>query len=151
MPRFARSLGTLALSFALVGSLMLQPMDAGPYSADSIWDWKPVLHRTAREVPDPAWFDMQPGERVADAGCVVAAMREWGASESAIRFFEATGQFLQSFDEHGRIDSGLATSPWVNNGRGEAVLLNGSPSGDADLTCVGNAPRAGRRSPVMLN
>jgi hypothetical protein len=55
-------------------------------------------------------------------------MRQLGASESAVRFFEMTNQFLNTFDARGAIDFGLASAPWLNMGRGEGVLLNGSPS-----------------------
>ncbi|HEY3059325.1 MAG TPA: hypothetical protein VGL99_10160 [Chloroflexota bacterium] len=141
------TLGTLVAQFALVSSLMVQPMDTGPYSAESIWDWSQHFTALPERCPTPAWFDMKPDERVADAGCIAAAMREWGASESAIRFFETTGQFLQSFDEHGHIDSGLASSPWVNDGRGEAVLLNGSPSAMLISRVVGNATEGWQAQP----
>jgi hypothetical protein len=133
------TLGILVAQLALIGSLAFQPTDTGPYSAESIWDWSQHFTALPEKCPTAAWFDMKPGERVADAGCVIAAMREWGASESAVRFFEETGQFLQSFDENGRIDTGLASSPWVNDGRGEAVLLNGSPSAMLISRVIGNA------------
>lgn len=141
------SLGTLSALFALVGTLAFQPVDTGPYSAESIWDWNQYFTALPEKCPTPAWFDMKPDERIADEGCVIAAMREWGASESAIRFFEATNQFLQSFDESGRIDTGLASSPWVNNGRGEAVLLNGSPSAMLMSRVIGNAAEGWQTQP----
>jgi len=141
------TLSTLAAQLVLVGGLIFQPIDSGPYSAESIWDWSQYFTALPEKCPTPAWFDMKPDERIADAGCIGAAMREWGASESAIRFFEATGQFLQSFDEHGRIDSGLASSPWANNGRGEAVLLNGSPSAMLISRVIGNAAEGWQTQP----
>ena len=141
------TLGTLAAQFALIGSLAFQPIDTGPYSAESIWDWSQYFTALPEKCPTPAWFDMRPNERVEDAECVAAAMRDWGASESAIQFFETTGQFLQSFDENGRIDSGLASSPWVNDGRGEAVLLNGSPSAMLISSVIGNATQGWQTQP----
>jgi hypothetical protein len=101
---------------------------ADVYSADTVWDW----YNHADDLPAlcgaASWFELDPDERVADAGCVQDAMRQLGASESAVRFFDATTQFLNRFDERGAIDFGHASSPWLNMGRGDAVLLNGLPS-----------------------
>jgi hypothetical protein len=104
--------------------------DAAPqvYSADTVWDW----HSHFDELPPlcgvSSWFELNPEDRIADAGCVEAAMRQLGASESAVRFFEMTTQFLNSYEKRGQVDVGHASSPWINMGRGEAVLLNGAPS-----------------------
>jgi hypothetical protein len=104
--------------------------DAPPeiYSSDTVWDWYSHFEDLPPLCGVSSWFELNPEDRVADAGCVEAAMRQLGASESAVRFFEMTTQFLNTFDKRGQIDVGHASSPWLNMGRGEAVLLNGAPS-----------------------
>jgi hypothetical protein len=116
----------------LLLGLLLTPQTAAAatdsFSSETVWDW----YNHGEEVPAlcgvSTWFELDPDEHVADAGCIEAAMRQVGASESAVQFFELTSQFLYSFDERGTIDFGFASSPWLNMGRGEAVLLNGLPS-----------------------
>lgn len=124
------------LALAITTALLIFPAnaraqdDATPstYSDDAIWNWNPHLDEIASMCGVDSSFELRPDEQVGDAGCVVAAMRALGASDSAVRFFETTGDFLVAYDRHGPVDFGLASSPWVNMGRGEAVLLNGAPS-----------------------
>jgi len=142
-------LATLATALGLIGGLSFQPVvEEGPYSADSVWDWSQYFTALPEKCPTPAWFDMKPNEREEDALCVAAAMRDWGASDSAVQFWQETGQFLVSFDEAGRLDTGLASSPWVNDGRGEAVLVNGSPSAMLISQVVGNATEGWQSQPA---
>ena len=99
------------------------------YSQDSVWDWQGHSDDVAAMCGVGSWFELHPDQSIRDEGCVVSAMRALGASDSAVRFFETTGQFLQEFDKRGPIvDFGRASTPWLNMGRGEAVLLNGAPS-----------------------
>jgi hypothetical protein len=123
--RIACLLAALSL---LPSAAMAQTAASDIYSAETVWDW----HSHVEDVPAlcgvSSWFELRPEDRVADAGCVEAAMQQLGASESAVRFFETTGQFLNRFEERGAIDFGHASSPWINMGRGEAVLLNGAPA-----------------------
>jgi len=141
------TLASLAAALGLIGNLLFQPVDGGPYSADSVWDWTQYFTALPEKCPTPAWFDMRPNERQEDHDCIKAAMREWGASDSAARFWDETGQFLVSFDEAGRLDTGLASSPWVNDGRGEAVLVNGSPPAMLISQMVGNATEGWQSQP----
>jgi hypothetical protein len=119
-------LAMLALAAPSIGVTQSQPPTV--YSADSIWDWSSHADDLPALCGAGNWFDLRPESSVADQGCIESAMRQLGASESAIQFFDSTMQFLMSFDKRGPIDFGLAASPWVNMGRGEAVLLNGQPS-----------------------
>ena len=102
---------------------------SGTYSQDAVWDFQSHADDVAAMCGVGSWLDLHPERSIADKGCVVAGMRSLGASDSAVRFYEATGDFLEAFDARGPIiDFGRAASPWVNMGRGEAVLLNGAPS-----------------------
>src|SRR4051794_15879951 len=92
---------TFTALVGLVGNLLFQPVDTGPYSADSVWDWTQYFTALPEKCPTPAWFDMKPAERPEDAECIAAAMRDWGASDSAVQFWQENGQFLVSFDEAG--------------------------------------------------
>jgi len=143
-------LATLATALGLIGGLFLQPVvvDVGPYSTDSTWDWTQYFTALPEKCPTPAWFDMRPNENPDDAACVAAAMRDWGASDSAVQFWTENGQFLVSFDEAGRLDTGLASSPWVNDGRGEAVLVNGSPSAMLISQIVGSGTEGWQAQPA---
>jgi hypothetical protein len=119
----------VALVVSLAPSLAnAQSAPGDVYSGETVWDW----YNHGDDLPAlcgvGSWFDLHPESSVADEGCVEAAMRQLGASESAVQFFEMTMQFLYSFDERGAIDFGIASSPWLNMGRGEGVLLNGRPS-----------------------
>lgn len=123
------SIGILAALLLVAGTARAQEGAAARiYTEDAIWQWSPHADEIAAACGVNSWFELRPDQQVSDEGCVVAAMRAGGASESAVRFFETTGNFLSSYDEHGPVDFGLASSPWVNMGRGEAVLLNGAPS-----------------------
>jgi hypothetical protein len=101
---------------------------ADTYSEDTVWDYASHAEDVARFCGVASWFLLRPADSIRDRGCVIAAMRQFGASESAVRFFESTGQFLGEFDERGAIDFGHASVPWINMGRGEAVILNAAPS-----------------------
>jgi hypothetical protein len=119
------------LSLALVAVLPTAARaDAPPdvYSAETVWDWNSHFDELPPLCGVNSWFELRPEDRVADRGCIQAAMRRLGASESAVRFYETTTQFLSTFEEQGAIDFGRASSPFLNMGRGEAVLLNGAPS-----------------------
>src|SRR5262245_54858738 len=69
------------------------------YADDTMWDWYNHADTLPPMCGASSWFDLRPQESVADAGCIEAAMRQLGASESAVRFFDATTQFLNKFDE----------------------------------------------------
>jgi hypothetical protein len=118
-------------ALTLLGSTAPAQAQVSPYatySVDSTWDW----YNHADDLPPlcgvSTWFDLRPMDSIADLGCVEAAMRQLGASESAIQFFDATKQFLTTIDTRSPIDFGHASSPWLNMARGESVLLNGAPS-----------------------
>jgi hypothetical protein len=118
----------IALTALLPSVVTAQDTPSDGYSADTVWDWYNHVDDLPPLCGVSSWFELRPEDCVADAGCVEAAMRKLGASESAVRFFEMSTQFLNAFDERGQIDFGHASSPWLNMGRGEAVLLNGAPS-----------------------
>jgi hypothetical protein len=101
---------------------------ADAYSEDTVWDYASHAEDVARSCGVASWFLLQPEDSIRDQGCIIAAMRQLGASESAVRFLVSTGQFLAEFDERGAIDFGHASVPWINMGRGEAVILNAVPS-----------------------
>jgi hypothetical protein len=72
----------------------------------------------------PAFLD--PGVA---ASCAVEVMKQTGASEEAISFFQTTGYFLDSFEKLGPIDYGRGAVPWFNMGRPtQQLFLNGTPS-----------------------
>lgn len=100
------------------------------YSDATLWNplAEPFTAAMNRRCGVAMLIDIRPEEHATHMGCIVAAMRDTGASPEAIRFFEATRYFLVRFEEAGRIDIGLAASPWLDMGRGEMVFLNGSPS-----------------------
>lgn len=104
--------------------------DAGIYSEAALWSplAEPFTAAMNARCGVAMLIDLRPDEHATHLGCIVAAMRDASASPEAIRFFETTRYFLVRFEETGRIDVGLAASPWLDMGRGELVFLNGSPS-----------------------
>jgi hypothetical protein len=118
-------LGMIVATLLLFTGMLAQQSVNSPYADDAVWNG---IGSVPQQCGAASWFTLFPDENVAHSGCIVSAMRALGASESAVRFFEATGQFLLSFDERGPIDFGHAASPLVNMGRGEDVLLNAAPS-----------------------
>jgi hypothetical protein len=118
----------IALTALLPSKALAQTVRTDAYSSDTVWDWSSHFEDLPPLCGVTSWFELRPDDRVSDVGCIEAAMRQLGASESAVRFFETTSQFLNTFDERGAIDFGHASSPWFNMGRGESVLLNGAPS-----------------------
>lgn len=96
------------------------------WSSKGVWDGPSdsleLVRGCGREsrFPDPAHPE--------DRACIANAIRGSGGSDQAVRFFEATEEFLRSFTERGRVDLGFASAPWFNMGRGHIVFLNGSPS-----------------------
>src|SRR5260370_28918374 len=105
----------LTLFIALTGlwptAVTAQDTPSDSYSADTVWDWYNHVDDMPPLCGVSSWFELRPEDRVADAGCVEAAMLQLGASESAVRFFEMTTQVLNSFDERGQIDFCHASSP----------------------------------------
>lgn len=112
----------------LLLSMAPTALAADAYSEDTVWDYASHAEDVANACGVASWFLLRPENSIRDRGCVIAAMRQFGASDSAVRFFETTGQFLGEFDERGLIDFGHASVPWINMGRGEAVILNAAPS-----------------------
>jgi hypothetical protein len=127
LPRLALFV-LFALALCLPQSAFAQSWPPSMYSTDSVWDWSSHANELLPLCGASSWFDLRPDTSVADQGCIESAMRQLGASESAVQFFDTTSQFLLSVDKRGAIDFGRASSPWVNMGRGEAVLLNAAPS-----------------------
>src|SRR5216110_1510575 len=68
---------------AIIGVLLLAPPAFADtvYSDDAVWDWSAHANDMARVCGVTEWFALHPGDRVHDTGCVVAAMRQQGASD----------------------------------------------------------------------
>jgi hypothetical protein len=105
----------------------IDPPAPSAYGDDTVWNYGE--HDAALAAGCGVAFVgmLAPDIEPRDAACITAGMRAEGASESAVGFFSTTQQFLVSFTERGRVDTGVAAAPWVNMGRGETVFLNGSP------------------------
>lgn len=96
------------------------PADGERWNEDAAW--MPISDELAA-CGDPATLDPENDED--DDACIAELAGE--AGPAVAEFFAATTRFLFGMSAGDGIDVGRAGAPWLNEGRGELVFLNGSP------------------------